>query len=250
MNEQLRELLRLSWRDILDIGLVALIYYRLILMMKGTRAVRAVYGLALVALLYYLSDELGLYTLNWLLANFLGSVFLVIIILFQNDFRKALADMGAGLFPIDSLGKNSLEEIVAALSAMAKVRMGAIIVLERRIPLGDVESKGREIGAKVSRELLMTIFFHGSPLHDGAVLIRKDRVAAAGCILPLTGSSSLDPTLGTRHRAAMGMSEESDALVLVVSEERGDISLVMDGQMHSGMTKDRLLERIKEAMSR
>ncbi len=250
MNEQIADMLRLSWREILDIGLVALIYYRLILLMKGTRAVRAVYGLILVVLLYHLSGELGLYTLNWLLANFLGSVVLVIVILFQSDFRKALAAMGAGLFPTNSIGLDSLEEIVAALSAMAKVRMGAIIVLERRIPLGDVESKGREIGAKVSRELLMTIFFHGSPLHDGAVLIRKDKVAAAGCILPLTGSLSLESTLGTRHRAAMGMSEESDALVLVVSEERGDISMAVEGQLHSGMNEAHLLERIKEAMSR
>jgi uncharacterized protein (TIGR00159 family) len=250
MIEQLHDLLRLSWREILDIGLVALIYYRLMLLMKGTRAVRAVYGLILVVALYHVSGELGLYTLNWLLANFLGSVVLVIVILFQNDLRKALAAMGAGLFPASQLGQGTLEEIVAAMSAMAKVRMGAIIVLERRIPLGDVESKGREMGAKVSRELLMTIFFHGSPLHDGAVLIRKGRLAAAGCILPLTGSSSLDTTLGTRHRAALGMSEESDAIVLVVSEERGDISMAVEGQLHSGMSEARLLERIKEAMSR
>ncbi|WP_029894147.1 diadenylate cyclase CdaA [Desulfohalovibrio reitneri] len=242
---------QISWRELLDVGLVAFIYYRLILLFKGTRAVPAIYGLVLVLALYYLSGELGLYTLNWFLANFLGSIFLVIIILFQQDIRKALADVGAGRFwRKGGVRERTLKEVITSLTSMAKPRIGALVVFEQRVPLGDVIEKGVPIDAKVSDELLTTIFFHDTPLHDGAVVISGDRIKAASCILPLTHDASLSSAFGTRHRAAIGITEETDAVVLVVSEERGEISLVERGRIYYGLTEASLFGKVKEALER
>ncbi|EPR42766.1 Conserved hypothetical protein CHP00159 [Desulfovibrio sp. X2] len=238
-----------SWREILDIGLVAIIYYRLILLFKGTRAVPVIYGLVLVLVLYYLSGEIGLYTLNWFLANFLGSIFLVIIILFQSDIRKALSELGEHRFRLrKAVAGEVLSEVLDALTTMAKTRTGALVVFEKRVPLGDVIEKGVEIGAKVTTELLLTIFHHNTPLHDGAVIIRGDRIAAASCILPLTHDATLSTAFGTRHRAAIGLSEETDAVILVVSEERGEISLVNRGRIYYGLTESALQGKVTEAL--
>lgn len=241
--------LQITWREILDIGLVALIYYRLILLFKGTRAVPVIYGLILVLGLYWLSGEVGLYTLNWFLANFLGSIFLVIIILFQADIRKALSNIGELRFWFTKqVGEETLNEVLQALIAMAKTRTGALVVFEKRVPLGEFIEKGVSVNAQVSAELLQTIFHHNTPLHDGAVILKGDRIAAASCILPLTHDSKLSTAFGTRHRAAIGLTEESDAVVLVVSEERGEISLVRDGRIYYGLTESALRGKVKEAL--
>lgn len=238
-----------AWRELLDIGLVALIYYRLILLLKGTRAVPVVYGLVLVLALYWFSAEAGLYTLNWFLANLLGSIFLVIIILFQADIRKALSNIGELRFWFTKkVAEETLAEVLAALTAMAKTRTGALVVFERRVPLGEFIEKGVALNAKVSAELLQTIFHHNTPLHDGAVIIKDDRISAASCILPLTHDAKLSTAFGTRHRAAIGLSEESDAVVLVVSEERGEISLVAQGRIYYGLTESALHGKVKEAL--
>lgn len=241
--------LQISWREILDIGLVALIYYRLILLFKNTRAVPVIYGLILVLGLYWLSGEVGLYTLNWFLANFLGSIFLVIIILFQADIRKALSNIGELRFWFSKrVAEETLNEVLAALIAMAKTRTGALVVFEKRVPLGEFIEKGVSLNALVTAELLQTIFHHNTPLHDGAVIIKGDQIVAASCILPLTHDSKLSTAFGTRHRAAIGLTEESDAVVLVVSEERGEISLVKDGRIYYGLTEAALSGKVKEAL--
>jgi uncharacterized protein (TIGR00159 family) len=234
--------LRANWRDILDVALVSFVYYRLILLVKGTRALSAIYGLVLVLLAYYASDRLGLVTLSWLLANFLGSIFLVVIILFQRDIRKGLADFGAGrlLWRRDKGRETVLDALVEALTSMAGTRTGALVVLEKNVPLGDVVEHGVEIGAKCSTELLLTIFHPGTPLHDGAVIVKNDRIAAAGCILPLSPGFKGPSDYGTRHRAAIGISEESDAVAVVVSEERGEISLAVGGKLTPNLDGARL----------
>ncbi|EPR34786.1 Conserved hypothetical protein CHP00159 [Alkalidesulfovibrio alkalitolerans DSM 16529] len=238
-----------AWRELLDIGLVAIIYYRLILLLKGTRAVPVIYGLILVLALYWVSAEAGLYTLNWFLANFLGSIFLVIIILFQADIRKALSNIGELRFWFTKkVAEETLAEVLAALTAMAKTRTGALVVFERRVPLGEFIEKGVALNAMVSAELLQTIFHHNTPLHDGAVIIKDDRISAASCILPLTHDAKLSTAFGTRHRAAIGLTEESDAVVLVVSEERGEISLVTQGRIYYGLTESALHGKVKEAL--
>ena len=233
--------MQISWRDIIDILIVAYLFYRLILLVKGTRAVSVIYGLILVLIAYYAAGQLGLYTLHWLLANFLGSIFLVVIILFQRDIRKALAAMGAGrLWRRSNVEKEVLDELVLALVQMARKKIGALVVIEKNVPLGDIIEKGVEVKAKFSRELLQTIFYPGAPLHDGAVILRGNCIEAAACILPLAVGLKHRCDRGTRHRAAMGITEETDAIAVVVSEERGSISVAIGGKLTSSLDEIRL----------
>lgn len=243
--------LSLGWRDLLDIALVAFIFYHLILLVKGTRAASVVYGLALVLALFAVSEYLGLNTLNWLLANFLGSFFLVVVILFQADIRKALSQMGAGGLwrsaPKATLGLNQL---IAAIMYLAEHRVGALVVLERAIPLGDVVERGVAVDAVLSKELLTTIFHPKTALHDGAVIVREGRVVAAACILPLAAGirpAADGHTRGTRHRAAVGITEDTDAVAVVVSEERGEVSVAVGGKLTLKLDEvrvKRVLERL------
>ena len=229
--------IHVTWRELLDIAVVTFIFYRGLLLIHGTRAVSVLHGFLLICIVYYLSGEFGLNTLHWLLTNFLGSVFLVVIILFQADIRKALSSMGAGGFfrrkRREEMTEAVLDECMLAIFQMARTKTGALIVFERRVPLGDYIQRGVEINARISRELLGTIFFPDTPLHDGAVIIQGETLAAAGCILPLIAGVALDASLGTRHRAALGITEETDSLAVVVSEERGVVSVAEGGKLIS-----------------
>ncbi|MCM0754253.1 diadenylate cyclase CdaA [Desulfovibrio aminophilus] len=243
--------LTLPLREILDIGIVALIYYYLILLVRGTRAVAVIYGLVLVLFVFHLSDVFGLYTLNWLLTNFLGSIFLVVIILFQSDIKKALAQVGAGPFwRKPDLREETLEQLVQSVMTMSRIKMGAIIVLERTMPLGDIVERGVEVDSRLSKELLLTIFHYDTPLHDGAVIVRKGRLAAAACILPLSSKFKGQTVFGTRHRAALGISEESDAVTVVVSEERGAVSVAIGGRLTTSLDEVRLRRVLKTVLER
>ncbi len=243
--------LQFSWQDLVDIVLVAFIFYRLILLIRGTRAVSVIYGLFLLLVVYYTSGVFGLYTLHWLLGQFLGSIFLVIIILFQKDIRKALSAMGAGRFWMrDRVGKEVIDELVLALLDMGRSKTGALVVIERNMPLGDIIERGVEIGGVVTKDLLLTIFHQDTPLHDGAVIIRNDKIAAAGCILPLAVGLKHRASLGTRHRAAMGITEESDALAVVVSEERGTISVAIGGKITTSLEEVRLKRVLVSALAK
>lgn len=243
--------LQISWRELLDIGIIAFVYYYLILLVRGTRAVAVIYGLVLILLVYSASDFLGLYTLNWLLTNFLGSIFLVIIILFQADIKKALSQLGGGrLFKRTQLGEETINQLVQAVMTMSRQHCGALIVLERNVPLGDIVERGIEVGAKLTKELLMTIFFVDTPLHDGAVVVRQGRIAAAACILPLSSKFRGQTVFGTRHRAALGISEESDSITVVVSEETGDVSIAMNGRLTTSLDETRLRRVITKVLER
>jgi len=246
------DMIVISWREALDIAIVTFLFYRGLLLIKGTRAVSVMHGFLLILIVYYLSGEFGLVTLHWLLTNFLGSIFLVIIILFQADIRKALSRMGTGSLwrwtkPNDPL-ENVLHEVTLAVSKMAAAKTGALIVFERNVLLGDVVQRGVDLSAVVTKELLLTIFHPDTPLHDGAVVIRNQRLAAAGCILPLASGVKLDSAYGTRHRAALGITEESDGLALVVSEERGLVSVAEGGELSLPLDEVGLLERLREAL--
>lgn len=240
-----------AWREALDILLVAAIYAYIIHLVRGTRAVAVIYGLVLVLIVYWLSNELGLYSLNWLLTNFLGSIVLIIIILFQGDLRRALAQMGAGRFwKKPQLSEAIVEELSQAVMAMAAAKVGALIVIERYEPMGDVIERGVPMDSVITASLLTTIFQVGTPLHDGAVVIRRGRIAAAGCILPLSSKLKAQSLFGTRHRAALGISEESDSLSIVVSEERGTVSIAMGGRLTTSLNDLRLRRVIKNALER
>lgn len=220
-------------QDAVDIGIVAFIVYSLIQLIRGTRAARMLIGLSLVVLLYLSSRVFDLYTVNWILDNFLSSVLLVIVIIFQHDIRRALIQVGSRPFfgAARVLGGQDLEEILRAVVTLASKRLGALVVLERETGLNEFIEGGITIDAEISKELIVSIFLPASPIHDGALIVRKGRVTAAGCFLPLTTNPNVSKTFGSRHRAAIGITEESDALVIAVSEETGAISLVADGRL-------------------
>jgi diadenylate cyclase len=220
-------------QDAIDIAIVAFIIYSLIGLIRGTRAARMVIGLGVVVLVYLSSRLFDLYTVNWILDNFLSSVLLVIVIIFQNDIRRALVQVGSRpVFGGDHrLGGQDLEEIIRAVVTMASRRIGGLIVFERETGLNEFTAGGTALDAQISKELILSIFVPASPIHDGALVVRKSRITAAACFLPLTANPTVSKTLGTRHRAAIGITEESDGVVIAVSEEDGGISLVVDGRI-------------------
>lgn len=243
--------IQITWRVVLDIGLVAFLYYNIILLVRGTRAAAVLYGLVVVLVIYYVSDLFNLYTLNALLGEFLASIFLVVVILFKNDIRKALASVGTKRFWTKSeVRDDTLDQLTAAVMNMSTTRTGAIVVFEKNMPLGDIIERGIELDAKVNQELIETIFVPDTPLHDGAVIIRRDRIVAAACILPLSSKLKGQPMYGTRHRAALGISEGSDAITVIVSEERGEVSVAMNGRLTTSLDAVRLRRVLRNALGR
>lgn len=232
-------------KDVLDILVVTGCFYYLLRLVKGTRAMAAINGFSLLFVVYVVAKYVGLFTLSWLLENFFGSLFLVIVILFSADIRHALAGISLrSLFRKKEKLSNSTIEILAdTCELFARKRIGAIIVIERDIKLGDLLSRGVKLDALLSKELLHTIFFPNTALHDGAVIINKEgRIIAASCVLPLTQNQERQH-YGTRHRAALGLSEVSDSVVLVVSEERGEFTVAQNGRLSNPLNRERL-ERI------
>ena len=243
--------IQITWRVLLDIGLVAFIYYNLIVLVRGTRAAAVLYGLVVVLVIYYFADLLNLYTLNALLGEFLTSIFLVVVILFKTDIRKALASVGTKRFWTKSqVRDDTLDQLTRAVMNMSHSSTGAIIVIEKNVPLGDIIERGISLDAKVNTELLETIFVTETPLHDGAVIIQRDRIVAAACILPLSSKLKGQPMYGTRHRAALGISEGADAITIVVSEERGEVSVAMNGRLTTSLDETRLRRVLKNALGR
>jgi diadenylate cyclase len=220
--------------DVVDISIIAFISYQMINLVRGTRTAQMLIGFLIVLATYLASQYFELHTLNWLLSNFLASIILVIVIIFQPDIRRALTQVGAGrsFSAAERVAQGQvLEEIVRSAVLLAAKRIGALIVFERDVNLSEYIEVGTRIEAKVTRELLQSIFLPTSPIHDGAIIIQQGRVTAAGCFLPLTVNPNVSKTLGTRHRAAIGLTEETDAAVVVVSEEEGKVSLVREGRI-------------------
>jgi len=227
----------LRWQDIIDILIVSVIIYRIILLIRGTRAVQMLIGIVVITVIYFISRELDLLTLNWLLRTFLSSIFLIVIIVFQRDIRRVLTQVGKTPFQKQhDLMAHDLNEIIKAVTHLARRRIGAIIAIERETGLRDYIESGHSIDAKVSRELLISIFLPASPIHDGSVVVYNGRIHSAGCLLPLSNNPYIAKHYGTRHRAAIGLSEETDAVVIVVSEETQQISMAMNG--HITVIKD------------
>jgi len=239
----------LRWQDFLDILLVALILYRVLLIIKGTKAAQMLIGLGVLFIALLFSEYLGLYTIDWIIQSLWAQIVLALIILFQPEIRKTLAQMGeARFFSTFTSAEElrSIEEIVKASVALANRKMGALIVIEKETNLNDFIEMGSQLDAKVSRELLLSIFHPTSPIHDGAVIIRSNRVIAAGCFLPLILSSDISKTLGTRHRAGIGLTEETDAVVIIISEETGSISTSFKSKLHKNMDMGTLRDFLTE----
>lgn len=237
-----------EWRDALDILLVAFLLYQVIQLLRGSRALTVLTGLGLLTLLYFISRSMALYTLTWLLQHVFSSLFLLIVVIFQSDIRQALGEIGtSNLFRKRALQHSAVEEVAMACVEMARLRVGALIVIERGTRLDDmIKREGVRMDALLSRQLLMNIFYPKAPLHDGAVLISKGRITAAACILPLAEAKG--QSFGTRHRAALGMTQECDAVVVVVSEERGEISVAMKGELVRSLDATRLRQVLNDIL--
>lgn len=243
--------------DILDILLVAYIIYKIIFWIKETRAWVLFKGILVIFALAAVATLLKLNTILWILSNTISVGIIAIIVVFQPELRKALEQLGKGKFfsyftrgtdeTDDKATQRTIDEIVKAADKMGSVKTGALILIEQEVPLGDLERTGIPIDAIVSSQLLINIFEHNTPLHDGAVIVRRNRVAAATCFLPLTDSNEISMELGTRHRAAIGASEVSDAYVIVVSEETGAISLARGGVLYRNLTPEQLRNMISQS---
>jgi diadenylate cyclase len=230
--------LTFGWRDAIEIAIVAYGIYRLLLLIHGTRAVQMLTGIVLLVLTYALAWVFKFTMITYLLGLIFTYGAFAALVIFQPELRAALAHLGQSrvtrFFKRMEAGEVA-EEIAGAVERLSRSGIGCIIALEREIALGDYVQSGTEMQAKVSADLLATIFTPYSPLHDGAVIIRGDTIVGAGCILPLTQAPMTDRTLGTRHRAAVGLSEETDALVIVVSEETAQISVAQGGRLLRGL---------------
>jgi diadenylate cyclase len=253
--EFLTEILRrpsVEWWDLLDIALVSFLVYELLLLIRGTRAMQMALSGAFLIGLFFVSQWLQLETVNWVIRNLAAYVVFAIIVLFQADIRRALAHFGRApffrYFQRASSDDETIEELVVAATTLSARRTGAIVVIERQIGLRNYIEGGIPLDAMITYDLLATIFQPGSPLHDGAVIVQGDRVAAAACFLPLSVNPPVSRDLGTRHRAALGLTEENDSIAIVVSEETGIISLALDGELERGLSADALRIRLRSLL--
>lgn len=243
---------KLTWSAVVDILIVSALIYQLLLLIRGTRAVQMALGLGFLAVFFYVTRWLNLGMIQWILTNILPYFVFGIIVLFAAEIRRALANIGKNPL-LRRFSQNpfveTYDEIVLAATTLASQRIGGLIVIERDIGLKNYIESGIAIDAALSYDLLGAIFSPGAPLHDGAVIIQKDRITAAACFLPLTVNPKLSKELGTRHRAAIGVTEESDAVVIVISEETGIISVVVGGQIERNLDGDALRQRLEAIFS-
>ncbi|MGM9986159.1 MAG: diadenylate cyclase CdaA [Bacillaceae bacterium] len=240
--------------NIIDICLVWFVIYKLLMLIKGTKAIQLIKGISVIVVIYVVSKFLGFQTLEWLMNQALTYGFLAIIIIFQPEFRRTLEQIGRGnLFVRKSINKEQadstkIDALVHATEYMAKRRIGALITIEREFDLTDYIETGINMSANITSQLLINIFIPNTPLHDGAVIIRNDEIAAAACYLPLSESPFISKELGTRHRAAVGISEVTDALTIIISEETGQISISRSGELYRQLESEELRKMLVAAL--
>lgn len=239
--------------DIIDILLVTYLIYKLIMVIRGTKAVQLAKGILVIVAVWFLSSFFGLKTLEWIMHNAINYGLLAIIIIFQPELRRALEQLGRGRFfsrggLIEERSEQSIEAITKATAYMAKRRIGALISIERETGLNEYIETGIPMKAHLTSQLLINIFIPNTPLHDGAVIIKENEITAAACYLPLSESPFISKELGTRHRAALGISEVTDSLTVIVSEETGGVSLTRNGELYRDVTEDRLRELLEREL--
>src|SRR6478735_1455400 len=243
----------MGWWDLVDIAIVSFLIYEFLKLIRGTRAVQMGVGTLLIVALFYGSRLAPLQTVNWLIRNALLYVAFAAIVIFQSDIRRALAHFGQApffrYFNRQEAADETVEEVVVAATMLSQQKIGAIVAIEREIGLRNYIESGIPLDATLTYDLLVTIFRPGSPLHDGAVILQEGRVAAAACFLPLTVNPRLSRELGTRHRAAIGLTEENDAAAIVVSEETGYISVAIDGRIDRRLSPDDLRTRLRSLVT-
>lgn len=245
--------LSFAFTSIIDILLVATFVYYLLYLLKGTRSARIAFGIIMLIVLYFIADRFQLQTMSWLLQNFLTYIVIAIIVIFQADIRKALATFGRNpfwdFFRIREKSTGYLVELQRAVNLLAQRNIGALIVIERELDLKNLIETGLRLDAEIKSDLLLSIFNTRSPLHDGAVILTHGRIASAGAILPLSSRLDINKGYGTRHRAALGLSEESDAVVIVISEEQGSVSIAFNGKLIKLDTPLELERRLKSLLN-
>jgi diadenylate cyclase len=222
----------------LEIAILWWVIYAILLFIKGTRAAQLLKGLVVIILLFFLVQKLGLTAVSWILTKILALSVIGFLIIFQPEIRRGLARIGQ--FGIFTAKEQIVDEIVKAALWLSERKIGAIIAIEREVGLGSYIESGVQLDSRVNSDLLTTIFMPGTPLHDGGVIIQLDRVVAAGCLFPLAQDSELSRNMGTRHRAAIGLAEETDAVVVIVSEETGAISMAVGGKLTRDLSKEAL----------
>jgi diadenylate cyclase len=235
------------WIDLLDVTIVAFIVYRILLLIKGTRAMQMLTGLGILGIAFFISSAFELFTTHWLLSYFFDYLILIVIVLFQDDLRRALTHVGKNPFFASASAEEEREmvdEIARAATRLARERVGALIVIERETGLKNFIDTGSKLDSRVKSELLYSIFLTSSPIHDGAVIITGGRIAAAGCFLPLSKDPNIDKRYGTRHRAALGLTEDSDAIVILVSEEAGEAHLVKNGKLTTNLSEQEIRQSL------
>lgn len=242
--------------DVIDILLVTYVIYKLTMLIRGTKAIQLLKGISVIIAVWFLSNAFQLQTLKWLVEQAINFGFLAIIIIFQPELRRALEQLGRGRFFTryatieEDEYKETIDALVKASTYMAKRRIGALVSIERETGMNEYVETGVPIQAKITSELLINIFIPNTPLHDGAVIVNKDNILAAACYLPLSESRLIPKELGTRHRAAIGISEVTDSITLVVSEETGQISLAKNGELHQDLDEEQLTRLLTTELHR
>ncbi len=259
--EQLLDIFRVQgWKDalllLLDIAIVYFVIYRILLLIKGTRAVQMLFGLVVIIMFFVISQEqyLNLATTHWFIEQFIANFIIIVVIIFQHDIRRALAQFGRTSF---LTGTNAfeetqvLEEVIKASVMLSTRKIGALMAVEREADLTHFTEEGIKVDSVVSKDLLFSMFVpeHQNPLHDGAVVVQKGRVTAAGCFLPLTNNPRVEKALGTRHRAGIGLSEDTDAAVIIVSEETGIISIAYLGELYRDLDANEMRDLLQRIFS-
>jgi TIGR00159 family protein len=239
--------------DIIDIAIISFAVYKLFSLLRNTRAEQVLYGFIILLIFASVADILNLNTVSWVMNQFLTVTLVFIIVVFQPELRSALERIGRGrsIFTGERVLKseNTIDELTRAMTSLSRQKIGALVVLEREVGLNDIVESGTVLDADVSSELLINIFIPNTPLHDGAVIINNEKIVAAACYLPLSNSNLISKELGTRHRAAVGISEKSDAIIVVVSEETGNISVVENGRIDRYLDEDSLKKRLQKGLS-
>lgn len=252
MANWIRQLHLPEWTGIIEILVLAVVFYYIINFFRGTRGAAVLSGLVLLlVMLMVFAHLLSLNTLSWILQRFSVYLAVAFVIIFQPEIRRALAELGKqSVFSAGAAEREVVDEVVKAVSDLAEQKIGALIAIEREIGTRHIQEAGTRLDSVVTPELLTSIFFPHTPLHDGGVIIKGDRILAAGCVFPLSQRIELSRSLGTRHRAAIGLTEETDAVVVVVSEETGAISIAYKGRLSRGIDQDRLHRILASILSR
>lgn len=249
--------LTMTWVDVVEIAIISFLFYHILLWIKSTRAWNLFKGIMVIIVFVLVAAMFQMSTILWIAENTLSVGLIAVVVIFQPELRKALENLGdknilSGIFTMsgksekEKFSDHTIEELIKAVYAMGKVKTGALIVIEDEIALGEYERTGIDVDAIVSSQLLINIFEKNTPLHDGAVILRGNRVASATCYLPLSDSLSLSKELGTRHRAALGVSEASDSLTIIVSEETGNVSIALRGQLYRNINAEFLRQKLKQ----